>query len=962
MFLLETLGRLTLSQAGRATPPPVLPRKALGLLAILAAGGPASRDRLMALLWPESDLEHARGSLKKAVHQLRQQLGTSPIRGTELLELDAGVIGSDVARFRAALEQGDLPAAVSAYGGPFLDGIHLQGSVELEHWIDSTRAALQAGWAGAVEQLADRAEAEGEWKVAAARWRKLQDATPADSRLALRLMGALDAAGQAAAALAHAQAHQRALRVVWELPPDAGVEALAGQLRSGTASRRSDVSPPAPAGPVPSGEAPPDRARAGKRRRSRLIAGTAVAGVVLATGAVSAYLGREAGVVGDANLLAVAPFHAADTSLALWRQGLPELLIRALDGAGPLRTVRGPRSLQDWEGPPDREAVARLGSRLRAGLVLYGGVARVGADSVELTAAVFDREADAVVADLGVRGREGRIEELTDSLVVRLLRDMGRGRAIAATRRVSLVARSLPALREFLRGEQFYRRDEVDSALAHYHQAIVEDPGLAMAHRRLAWLIASHLDVGAAYGSWQAELTRAVALNHGLDPRDSLLLLADSLKLSVYQASSADALMRDWFTWVKLLEQAARRFPYDVEIWTEVGEARFHDPAPLSSTLAGALAAFRRAVELDPGYAQGYWHTVELALRLRQPALAARYARDASRLDRDGGLGSMALTSLVLDSGLAAPSSRRAIAAAPPRALLEAGLDHLTWAADSAEAAVAVLREFAGRDDPLVRVATIDPKLRFRFVAMALAFRGHLHAAAATGLARATDPAARAVDATVDPFAELAMLGAVPDSVAGKEFALAFDDSLDWGVPRSSGANPRALRGVPWWYARGDTASLRRFGARAHAVSAAPGGPVARLRGRYYAGIVPAYLALARGDSADALRRLQAVSDSLCLVAACLPEKRLLARLLSASGDDRQAAQVLDRWDRTVLPNCTPSAVLVELERGGIAERLGDTLRARRAYGFVADVWRNADPELQGYVGMAREGIARVGE
>ena len=124
---------------------------------------------------------------------------------------------------------------------------------------------------------------------------------------------------------------------------------------------------------------------------------------------------------------------------------------------------------------------------------------------------------------------------------------------------------------------------------------------------------------------------------------------------------------------------------------------------------------------------------------------------------------------------------------------------------------------------------------------------------------------------------------------------------------------------------------------------------------------MPAYLALARGDSADARRRLEAVSDSLCLVAACLPEKRLLAQLLSASGDDWRAAQVLDRWGRSGLPDDTPSAVLVELERGGMAERLGDTLRARRAYGLVADLWRNADPDLQGYVGMAREGMGRVG-
>jgi hypothetical protein len=319
----------------------------------------------------------------------------------------------------------------------------------------------------------------------------------------------------------------------------------------------------------------------------------------------------------------------------------------------------------------------------------------------------------------------------------------------------------------------------------------------------------------------------------------------------------------------------------------------------------------------------------------------------------------MALTVLVLDSGLAASSTRRALAAASPRALLESAMDQLDWAADSAEATVAILREYARRDDPVARATTIEPVLRLRFVAQALAFRGHLHAAVATGLARTTNPAAMGIDVWHDPFADLAILGAVPDSLARQEFARALDERLNWGVSVNNRASPRALRGMPWWYARGDTVSLRRFEARANAVAAAPGRPVARLRGRYYAGIAPAYLALVRGDSAGALRQLEMVSDSLCIVAPCQPEKLLLAQLLSASGDDAGAARVLDPWG-IAFPDYTPMAVLVELERGEIAERLADSVRARRAYGFVVDVWRNADPELQGYVRAAREGLARL--
>ena len=56
------------------------------------------------------------------------------------------------------------------------------------------------------------------------------------------------------------------------------------------------------------------------------------------------------------------------------------------------------------------------------------------------------------------------------------------------------------------------------------------------------------------------------------------------------------------------------------------------------------------------------------------------------------------------------------------------------------------------------------------------------------------------------------------------------------------------------------------------------------------------------------------------------------------------------------------TVVLATLERGRIAERLGQRDKAIQSYRFVADVWRNADPELQPYVGEARDGLKRVGE
>jgi hypothetical protein len=131
------------------------------------------------------------------------------------------------------------------------------------------------------------------------------------------------------------------------------------------------------------------------------------------------------------------------------------------------------------------------------------------------------------------------------------------------------------------------------------------------------------------------------------------------------------------------------------------------------------------------------------------------------------------------------------------------------------------------------------------------------------------------------------------------------------------------------------------------------------LRARYFGAAATAYLALARADSAGAERLFQGIPDTLCVVGGCFFEKLALARLLAAQGKDRRAAETLDRWGM-VREYTTLSAVFAALERGRVAERMGELERARERYGFVVDAWRNADPELQPYVTEARAGLARL--
>jgi DNA-binding SARP family transcriptional activator len=117
----------------------------LALLALLAAEHPRplTRDRLMACLWPQSDSERGRRRLRHALHLLRAALGKDALlsHGDEL-RLDPARLGCDLWEFREALERGALEAGVTAYGGPFLNGVYLDDAEEFERWVEVERSCL----------------------------------------------------------------------------------------------------------------------------------------------------------------------------------------------------------------------------------------------------------------------------------------------------------------------------------------------------------------------------------------------------------------------------------------------------------------------------------------------------------------------------------------------------------------------------------------------------------------------------------------------------------------------------------------------------------------------------------------------------------------------------------------------------------------------------------------------------
>src|SRR5688572_31489830 len=98
MLRLNTFGGLVLQQDGQLRTGPASQRRRLALLAAVAAAGRrgVSRDKLLTLLWPDSEAEAARHALYQAVHAILRSAGSDEIfLGGTTLQLHPQLITRD---------------------------------------------------------------------------------------------------------------------------------------------------------------------------------------------------------------------------------------------------------------------------------------------------------------------------------------------------------------------------------------------------------------------------------------------------------------------------------------------------------------------------------------------------------------------------------------------------------------------------------------------------------------------------------------------------------------------------------------------------------------------------------------------------------------------------------------------------------------------------------------------------
>ena len=474
--------------------------------------------------------------------------------------------------------------------------------------------------------------------------------------------------------------------------------------------------------------------------------------------------------------------------------------------------------------------------------MVFGQVVPAGADSVRLSATIYDVRRERSAAEVEVRDNRQRIDRIADTLAVRLLREVGRTRPVGAVRFASLGSTSLPAIKLFLAAEQFYRRGQ-------WHRFSLRRTGgsgrsdFTLALRRIP------TPSGGATPMPRRCCSRAGVRNHGLAPRESLLVSADSTW------GALDSKLRPPWPLLRQLNatvrETVRRYPEDPEAWYMMGELAYHDGGQVAPRVShpGAFDAFARALELDSAFAPAYEHIVDLALRLGTP--------DGPELRRSLPPSRTGTHWCGFGQGSPGPAGEPEPAAAgngrvPRYRKSKAGLGRLVLHRECGGLGeAAVVRREPSRDHGAGAIRWI-PSGSVGCSRGALAYRGHLREAARELWTRR--PWTSGVSLLT--AGELVTLApSPPDSAAAWLESLLGEGSV-WSPV-----------GLAWWSARGDT---DRFAGSSGWPDPEPLFPRATGEAGYWtyqALAAQPYLALARRDTSLALTLLAALPDSLCRTA-----------------------------------------------------------------------------------------------
>ncbi len=606
---LKLLGGLGLDDpkklSGRVTQ-----RRQMALLALLAAHeDPLSRDKLIGLLWPETETERARHLLSDSVYIIRKELGeTAIVTSAEGVSLNAAVAGSDLADFQSAIANESYEDALTSYGGLFLDGFFPDESEPYERWMMDAREELQREAGRAAWTLVDHAEAAGEVHEAI-RWaQRGLKIVPEDEQGVRRLIRLHDARGDRAGAVRAYEEFAARLEEELDVHPSEKTQTLIADIRERRVSRSTDTLSQETAH---SAEAADVTSTGSRARPIVWIAGAVATVVVVAWFFIPRPEGSSSPAVSESPpSVAVLPFEVNDPDLDIWREGMVDLLGTNLDGVAGLRTISSRTVLARWREAVgesktvDLQTALAIGGRAGARYVLVGNAVAIGS-GVRLGVELHDVESGVELGRTQVEGSIDEVFALVDELSIAILESLMSDRpgAIPRVNLARLTTSSLPALKSYLEGEVLFRQGDFEAAIPAYQHAVEIDSTFALAFHRLGssfeWAATRTQD----YDLITESVGRAARLAHRLPDREALFVRA---RLS---------LTRQVLDGLEPLRRAVRSYPDDPEAWYLLGETYFHFGDQGLVPPEEIERAFARAVDLDPGFSVSYMHRVDMALR-----------------------------------------------------------------------------------------------------------------------------------------------------------------------------------------------------------------------------------------------------------------------------------------------------------------------------------------------------------
>jgi TolB-like protein/DNA-binding SARP family transcriptional activator/Tfp pilus assembly protein PilF len=516
MFELQLFGGLELRDAdGQSLQSLLSQPKRVAVLAFLATrGGFVRRDVLLPVFWPEQDEEHARASLRKAVHLLRRSLCHDVVlsRGDDELAVNPERLRCDVAEFRQALERGDAEGAVALYRGELLPGFFLDQVPEFERWLDAERERFRNEAGHALDLLTQAAEARGETEQALLWARRKLELTPADEAALRRVLSLCERTGDRAGALSAYEHFCVQLRLSYDLKPSAETRALIDRLRAPAAPEVAAAPEPSepPARPptlrlAPSGGsgvrtlalgAGPGAAGYGVAWTGLqrlvpallafavLISGFAVAGEPM----VRSVRGALAGATRLESSIAVLPIAdlGTDARAQYLGDGMTDELINTLSLVPGLRVASRTSSFAMKDAGLD---VQEIGKRLGVKYVLEGSLQREG-DRLRLSVRLIDTSSGEKRWGQVYDRQASNALSIQDEISREVSRALRGPLALRPAEAVAPATRNPAAYDDYLRGRfllmQRRNPQSVDAAIRYFSAALEKDSLYAQSYAGLA--------------------------------------------------------------------------------------------------------------------------------------------------------------------------------------------------------------------------------------------------------------------------------------------------------------------------------------------------------------------------------------------------------------------------------------------------------------------------------------------